>query len=79
MKYANATQNTQTLKSTKFEYCIDDCICEMCLYYKGKSRSSKASCELEACCCADIRAAALAADRINRPRTSAVSEGWDKE
>jgi hypothetical protein len=77
MKYANGTQNTRTLKSTKFQYFSEDCACELCLYYRGKSKSRKAGCELESCCCTDIKADAIAAGRLNRPR--GWNRGWDME
>jgi hypothetical protein len=68
MKCANGTQNTRTLKSSKFQYFEDNCACEMCLYHRQKSKSSKTGCALSACCYADIKAAAIAAGRLNRPR-----------
>jgi hypothetical protein len=73
MKYANGTQFTRTLKSSKFQYYEEDCICKMCIFYCGKSKSRRAGCELETCCCADIRADAIAHGRIRRER------GWNKE
>ena len=58
---AHPSKGNKTRKS-KFEYFVEDCKCEYCLYYKhGK-------CQRSACCCADIRADAKANGRIERKR-----------
>lgn len=64
MSYANKTQNTKTLESTKFEYYAEDCACRLCLYYR---KNSAVKCKLKTCCCEDIRKEAVAAGRIKRP------------
>ena len=46
----------------RFEYFVEDCLCSVCLYYKGK----KLGCTLTACCCEDIKLDALAHGRIKR-------------
>jgi hypothetical protein len=73
MKYANGTQFTRTLKSSKFQYFEEDCFCESCLYRCDGGKSRKASCALDMCCCTDIRAEAVKAGRIKRTR------GWAKQ
>jgi hypothetical protein len=70
MKYANGTPFTQAQKSAKFQYYEEDCLCADCLHDLGKDKSRDAHCGLETCCCADIRAEAVKAGRINRPK------GW---
>ena len=48
----------------KFQYHLEDTKCCYCQYYLGKKRG----CELDACCCSDIKDDAVANDRINRER-----------
>ena len=52
----------------KFEYYAEDCECIYCENYLGKKRG----CKLLECCCADIRADAIANGRIKR------KAGWNK-
>ena len=56
----------------RFQYYAEDCACEYCLYYKGKSKYRKNGCDRKECCCADIKRDAIANGRIKR------KAGWNK-
>ena len=43
-------------------YYLEDCICQLCLYYGGKKRG----CTLKKCCCEEEKNEALAHGRIRR-------------
>ena len=50
----------------RFQYFAEDCDCSVCLYWKGAKRG----CTLTACCCEDIRSAAVKGGRVSRkPKT----------
>ena len=44
----------------KFEYTLEDCACEYCLYYEKITQS----CGIDVCCCLEEKRAALARLRI---------------
>jgi|LFRM01.1.fsa_nt_gb hypothetical protein len=44
----------------KFEYTLEDCACEYCLYYEKATQS----CGIDVCCCLEEKRAALARLRI---------------
>ena len=48
----------------KFEYTLEDCACEYCLYYEKASQS----CGIDVCCCLEEKRAALAWLRINNQK-----------
>jgi hypothetical protein len=70
MKYNHRTPYTRSYD--KFQYYLSDCECNLCLHFLGK----KAGCELETCCCADIREDTELAGRKDRPK--GWNKGWDK-
>ena len=57
-------------KYNKFHYHMEDMSCDLCLFYRGKSRYRKHGCERVACCCLAEKADALAHGRMKRKR------GW---
>ena len=61
------SQNTK-IQSKWDGYFMEDMPCEMCLFYKGKSRFRKYGCEQGECCCADEKRDAIAKGRIKRKR-----------
>jgi len=67
MKNVNATPFTRTY--SKFQYFAEDCDCRYCEFYINRKRG----CSLDACCCDDIRADAIANGRIKRKR------GWNRQ
>jgi len=46
----------------KFQYYVEDCTCDACLYWQGVKRG----CSLDTYCCAEIKRDALAHGRIKR-------------
>ena len=60
------TQNTRI--QNRFEFHVEDLDCQYCLFFIGPKRD----CSLDACCCDDIRADAIANGRIKRKR------GWNR-
>lgn len=48
--------------SNKYEYTLEDCACEYCLYYNTRTRK----CKNEACCCLKEKRIALARLRTGR-------------
>ena len=50
-------------------YSLDDCACENCIHYAGKSKT----CPLEVCCCASEKAEALRREVAAENRLAAAS------
>ena len=46
----------------KYEYTLEDCACEYCLYHDSKTQA----CRIETCCCLKEKAAALARLRAGK-------------
>ena len=56
----------------KFEgYSLEDCACEFCIHYKGKSKP----CGQDVCCCAEEKAEALLREVAGENRLAAASVG----
>ena len=64
--------SSDTWEYKYFKYYADDCDCEHCQFYQASEGSRKCRCILDECCCADIRAEAIASGRIKR------AKGWNK-
>jgi len=52
-------------------YSLEDCACEFCIHYKGKSKP----CGQEICCCAEEKAEALMREVEGENRLAAASVG----
>ena len=62
---------TNTGKTDRFEYHLEDLDCSCCLHRisKSKRRNSKIDCEQSSCRYGDIRREAIAKGRICRPES----------
>lgn len=50
----------------KFEYTLEDCACEYCLYFNWKAKT----CQIKVCCCLEEKRKALARLRSGKARSS---------
>jgi len=65
---------SNAIPENRFKYYEEDCRCEYCINFRRRSKYRLRGCDRNVCCCADIRANALAHGRIKRKRGSMT---WD--